>query len=94
MFKPEKYTPPKFDREPFISFPDVTTEKAGGRLHPGEFLRDYDISRIFQDKRRVEDAHWQPHGLLRRDKRRHAIQEGKKTIAKNVITYTDDAAAS
>ena len=66
----------------------------GGRLHPGEFLRDYNIPRIFQDKRRVEDAHGQPYGLLRRDKRRHAIQEGKKTIAKNVITYTDDAAAS
>ena len=29
MFNPEKYTPPKFDREPFISFPDVTTEKPG-----------------------------------------------------------------
>lgn len=37
MFKPEKYTPPKFDREPFISFPDVTTEKAGGGYIPENF---------------------------------------------------------
>ena len=37
MFKPEKYTPPKFDREPFISFPDVTTEKAGDGYIPENF---------------------------------------------------------
>lgn len=39
MFKPEKYTPPKFDREPFISFPDVTTEKAGDGYIPENFTR-------------------------------------------------------
>ena len=37
MFKPEKYTPPEFDREPFISFPDVTTEKAGDGYIPENF---------------------------------------------------------
>jgi lysine-ketoglutarate reductase/saccharopine dehydrogenase-like protein (TIGR00300 family) len=37
MFKPEKYTPPKFDSEPFISFPDVTTEKAGDGYIPENF---------------------------------------------------------
>lgn len=46
MFKPEKYTPPKFDREPFISFPDVTTEKAGDGYIPENFYATTTASMI------------------------------------------------
>lgn len=62
MFELPKFIKPDFDREPFLSFPDVTTQKAGSGCIP----RDFYATTIFPEFFKI-NGKWHMIGQSRMD---------------------------
>lgn len=73
MIEETKYIPPDFGKEPFLSCPDVETQKAGDGWIPTDFYATTIFPEYFKNQRRVEAYQGQPNGLL-------GCNQGRRTV--------------